>query len=83
MKRGQVAHRPSSQMRRFTKLERWRRCTLIAKRSCLHGKAKKKHSVKKLKLRSRDYNFTNYEHACEEGSVKVMEVCYGEIAIKS
>jgi len=36
--------------------------------------------VIKVKLRSRDHSSTNSKHACAEGSVTNLKVCYGKSA---
>jgi len=39
-----------------------------------------KNDAIKVKLRSRDHNSTNSTHACAEGSVTNLKMCYGESA---
>jgi len=55
-------------------------CTLLAERPCLHWYRSKKNDAIKVKLRSRDHSSTNHKHACAEGSVTNLKMCYGESA---
>jgi hypothetical protein len=55
-------------------------CTLITERPCLHCHSSKKNDAVKVKFRSRDHSSTNSEHACAEGSVTHLKMCYGESA---
>jgi len=43
-------------------------------------KQKQKNDAIKVKLRSRDHSSTNSKHACAEGSVTNLKMCYGESA---
>jgi hypothetical protein len=55
-------------------------CTLLAEQPPLHGNRSKKNGAIKVKLRSRDHSSTNSKHACTEGSVTNLKMCYGESA---
>ena len=43
-------------------------------------KQKQKNDAIKVKLRSRDHSSTNSKHACAEGSVTNLKMCYGKSA---
>jgi len=43
-------------------------------------KRSKKNDAIKVELRSRDHGSTNSKHACAEGSVTNLKMCYGESA---
>jgi hypothetical protein len=53
-------------------------CTLLAERPCLHCHSIKENDAIKVWLRSRDHSSTNSKHACAEGSVANLKVCYGK-----
>jgi hypothetical protein len=71
-----LAHLLSREMASLLFVSRW--CTLLAERPCLYRN--KKNGVIKVKLRSRNHSSTNSKHACEEGSVTNLKMCYGESA---
>jgi hypothetical protein len=55
-------------------------CTLLVEWPCLHCHSSKETDAIKVKLRSHDHSSTNSKHACAEGSVTNLKLCYGESA---
>jgi len=53
-------------------------CKLLAEQPHLHRNRSKKNDAIKVKLRSCDHSSTNSKHACAEGSVTNLKMCYGE-----
>jgi len=73
-----LAHLPTREIGSLLFVPPW--CTLLVERPCLHRNRSKKNDAIKVKLRSRDHSSMNSKHACAEGSVTNLKMCYGESA---